>query len=177
MKKAIFLDRDGTLNPDPGYISRAEDFNLFPNIGSSLKKLKKAGYLLILITNQSGIARGLITVEQLNKIHNKLQQLLQADNVQLDAIYFCPHHPDFPDKDGISKCDCRKPSPGMIIQASKDFEVDLENSFMVGDKLSDINIALNANVKPVFIGKTLPRKMSGVPIFENFADASEWILQ
>lgn len=177
MKKAIFLDRDGTLNPDPGYISRPEDFNLFPQIGTSLKKLKNAGYLLILITNQSGIARGLISEKQLTQIHNKLQQLLKVDDVQLDAIYFCPHHPDFPDKDGVSKCNCRKPNPGLIIQASNDFDVDLDNSYMVGDKLSDINIALNANVKPIFIGKSLPEGVSDIPIFKKIPDAVEWILQ
>ena len=177
MKKAIFLDRDGTLNPDPGYISNPDDFTLFPKIGSALKQLKDKGYLLILITNQSGIARGLITPEQLDSIHEKLQLLLKQDNAQLDAIYYCPHHPDFPDKHGVSICNCRKPAPGMILKAAKDMNIDIKNSFMIGDKASDINIALNSGVTPIFIGQTLPNNISDVVIFPNLPDATNWILR
>jgi len=176
LNKAIFLDRDGTLNPDPGYISNPDDFELFPDVPESLKQLREAGYLLILITNQSGIARGMITIEQLECIHNKLASLLQKHDVKLDAIYYCPHHPDFPDAKGISECNCRKPKPGLISKALIEWNIDIENSFMIGDKKSDINIGLNTGAKPIFIGKSLPEGFKNIPYFNNFSEATNWIL-
>ena len=113
MNKAVFLDRDGTLNPDPGYISDPKDFNLYEGVGENLLRLKKAGYLLILITNQSGISRGLISEKQLEAVHAKLQKLLTEKGAKLDGIYYCPHHPNHPYK-GVSDCNCRKPKPEMI---------------------------------------------------------------
>lgn len=176
LKKAIFLDRDGTLNPDPGYISNPDDFNLFPGVGESLKKLKDAGYLLILITNQSGIARGLISTEQLNSIHRKLSIILNKYEVKLDAIYYCPHHPDFPDSKGIAECNCRKPKPGLILKALADWNIDVESSYMLGDKLSDINTGINSGIKPVFIGNSLPEGIKNIPCFKTFPEAANWVL-
>jgi heptosyltransferase-2 len=150
MRKAVFLDRDGTLNPDPGYISNPRDFNLFPGVPQALARLKKSGYLLVLLTNQSGIARGLISQQQLELVHQKLQDLLASADAELDAIYFCPHHPDFP-LNGVAECDCRKPKPGMVLQAVKDFDIDLENSYVIGDRRKDIQTALNAGSRPICI--------------------------
>lgn len=175
MNKAIFLDRDGTLNPDPGYISDPKDYELYDGVTEALLKLQQAGYLLILITNQSGISRGLFTEKQLESVHNKMKDLLRKGGVTLDAIYYCPHHPEHP-YNGISDCDCRKPKPGMILKAIKDFNVDKEKSFMIGDRTSDIKIGLNSGVKPVCISEKQFDGYESIPTFSNLSQAANWIL-
>ncbi len=175
MNKAIFLDRDGTLNPDPGYISNPDDYELYDGVKEALAKLKKAGYLLILITNQSGISRGLFTEEQLDKVHNKMKRLLKEGSVTLDAIYYCPHHPDHPYK-GVSDCNCRKPKPGLILQAIKEFDIDVKKSYMIGDRTSDIKIGLASNVPPVCIAKTFFKDYENIPTFPTLLEAADWIL-
>lgn len=175
MNKAIFLDRDGTLNPDPGYISNPDDFNLFPGVTTALKRFQDAGYLLILITNQSGISRGLITEDQLEAIHSKLKRLLKADNVELTDIYYCPHHPEHPYK-GVSVCDCRKPAPGLILKALKEHNIDANASYMVGDRKSDIKIGINAKVKPILIGNSPIDGYENIPTFDSLQKAADFIL-
>ncbi|MBR4329182.1 MAG: HAD family hydrolase [Candidatus Riflebacteria bacterium] len=175
MNKAIFLDRDGTLNPDPGYISDPKDYELYDGVCEALVKLQEAGYMLILITNQSGISRGLISEEQLEAVHDKMKRLLKAGGVTLDAIYYCPHHPDHPYK-GIAECNCRKPKPGLILQAIKDHDIDVENSFMIGDRTSDIKIGLNSGVKPVCIAEKPFEGYESVPTFSNLSLAADWVL-
>lgn len=177
MNKAVFLDRDGTLNPDPGYISDPDTFNLFPGVGEALARLQHAGFLLILITNQSGIARGLITNEQLAAIHEKMQTQLNAAGARIDAIYHCPHHPDYPPVDGVSDCNCRKPRPGLIERALRDHKIDPASSYMVGDRSSDIKIALATAVKPIFIGPAPLPNYAEVATFPDLAAAATWILQ
>jgi D,D-heptose 1,7-bisphosphate phosphatase len=174
MNKAIFLDRDGTLNPDPGYIDHPDKFELFPDTVEALKKMVDAGFILVLVTNQSGIARGLITPEMLSAIHDKLEKLLAEGNVKLSGIYFCPHHPDFTYK-GVSVCKCRKPATGMIEMAKSDLDIDLEHSFLIGDRESDLRMALNAGVTPVFIGKELPQGFDKVISFISLNDAADWL--
>ena len=175
MNKAIFLDRDGTLNPDPGFISRPEDFNLFEGVTEALKKLKCAGYLLILITNQSGISRGLITEKQLEAVHNKLKRLLKEAGAELDGIYYCPHHPEHPYK-GISVCNCRKPAPGLILKAIEEHNIDSSRSYMIGDRKSDIKIGLNSNVQPIFICERPIEGYEKIPSFKNLMQAADYIL-
>lgn len=174
-RKAIFLDRDGTINPDPGYISNPDDFNLFDGVAESLAAIKKAGYLLILISNQSGIARKLITPEALDKIHEKLQKLLKPYDAEFDAIYFCPHHPDFP-YEGITDCNCRKPKPGMILQAIKDWGIDPSLSYMAGDRDSDIKAGIKSSVEPVLISKSPSEKYPETRHFQNMQDFVKWLL-
>lgn len=176
MKRAIFLDRDGTLNPDPGYISNPDDFELFPGVVEALKKLYSAGFLLVIVTNQSGLSRGLIKEEQLQSIHQKLKKILKISGIELAGIYYCPHHPDFTYIDGLADCECRKPKPGLIYKAIEELEIDPVDSFMIGDKLSDIEAAINAGVSPVFIGNNLPQKYRTVPNFLCLNDAADWIL-
>ena len=176
MQKAIFLDRDGTLNPDPGYIADPDDYELFPGVGEALASLKKAGYLLILITNQSGVSRGLISWQQLELIHQKLQNLLAASGAALDAIYVCPHHPDFSPVNGISVCDCRKPQPGLVLRAIKDFEVDIRSSFVIGDRSSDIKAALATGIQPIYIGSVPLPGYETVPTFSDLRNAAAWLL-
>lgn len=140
----IFLDRDGTLNPDPGYIRLPEQFDLFPGVAEALARLKRAGARLILVTNQSGIARGLVSVQDLNAVHRKLEDLLNAADASLDAIYFCPHHPD-------DQCFCRKPNPGMIHQASREQQIDLSRSCLIGDQTRDVELAKRVGVKSILV--------------------------
>ncbi len=175
MNKAIFLDRDGTLNPDPGYISSPKDYCLFEGVGEALAKLHNAGYLLILVTNQSGISRGLFTEKQLEAVHEKMNNLLGQFGVRLDAIYYCPHHPDFP-YNGVTECSCRKPKPGMILQALKDYNIDKENSFVIGDRTSDIKIGLSSGVSPVCIAVKPFKEFEEIPTFPTLSEAVDWIL-
>lgn len=140
----IFLDRDGTLNPDPGYIRSPDQFGLFPGVPEALAKLKRAGARLILITNQSGIARGYLSVADLDRIHAKLRRLLDAAGAPLDGIYVCPHHPD-------EGCGCRKPAAGMIEQAVREHAIDLSRSYVIGDHARDMELARRVGAKSIFV--------------------------
>ncbi|MGV9199902.1 MAG: D-glycero-beta-D-manno-heptose 1,7-bisphosphate 7-phosphatase [Promethearchaeia archaeon] len=131
--RAIFLDRDGVLNKEVNYLSDPAEFEFLEGSIEALKMLKTKGYLLIVITNQSGIARGYFTVKTLNKIHEKMERILKTHGIQLDDIYYCPHHPEF-----TGPCECRKPKPGMLLEARKKHDLNLKKSYLVGDTLSDI---------------------------------------
>ncbi len=144
--KAIFLDRDGVLNKEVGYLSNPEKFEFIEGSIEALKILKKKGFLLIVITNQAGIARGYYNEQTLAAIHDKMNLLLKEHNVILDDIYFCPHHPDF-----TGPCDCRKPKPGMILKAKEKYTINLDNSYLVGDTLNDIEAGIKANCKTVLV--------------------------
>lgn len=136
-QKAIFLDRDGTINKYVGFLRNIDDFELLPTVSEAVKLINQSGYLAIVVTNQPVIARGEVTFSELDEIHNKMETLLGRDGAYLDGIYFCPHHPDS-GFDGEVKelkcdCDCRKPKPGMLLQAAGDFNIDLTKSWMIGD--------------------------------------------
>ena len=133
-KTTIFLDRDGTLNYDTGYVTSPENLTLFPDVVESVARLNRSGSRLVLVTNQSAIARGFMTVDDLHLIHQKLQKELEVGGGWLDGIFFCPHHPE-------DACVCRKPSPGLIHQAVKELHVDTEQSYVVGDKHIDMALA------------------------------------
>ncbi|MBF0500938.1 MAG: HAD family hydrolase [Candidatus Riflebacteria bacterium] len=175
--RAIFLDRDGTLNPDPGYISRPEDFCLFPGVGENLLRLRNAGYLLILVTNQSGIARGLILPQSLCEIHSKLQTELGTVGAGFDRIYVCPHHPDFP-RWGKSECDCRKPASGLVLRAIADLDIDPARSFVIGDRKSDVRMGLAAGVFPILIGRKPEEEIEPgrYHLASTLESAVDWIL-
>ena len=136
-QKAIFLDRDGTINKYVGFLRNIDDFELLPNVAKAIKQINKSGYLAIVVTNQPVIARGEVTFAELDEIHNKMETLLGAEGAYLDGIYICPHHPDSGFEGEIKElkfdCNCRKPKPGMLLQAAKDFNIDLEQSYMIGD--------------------------------------------
>lgn len=150
--KAIFLDRDGTINPDYGYISDPSYFDLYSDVGINLKKLKNAGYLLILITNQSGIHRNLIKLENIIEIHKKMHRiLLDNHGFTFDGIYVCPHHPTISASKGLNLCLCRKPALGMIYQAVCDYKINLKKSVIIGDKYSDIKIGHVLNIKSILL--------------------------
>lgn len=172
LKKAIFLDRDGVLNKEVGYLSNPNDFVFLEGSIEALKILKQKDYLLIVITNQAAVARGFLTVETLQVIHNKMVKILKENKISLDDIYYCPHHPEF-----TGPCDCRKPNPGMILKAKLKFNIDIRNSYMVGDTLGDIETGKNARCKTVLVltgyGKEEIKKESSIipdMIFKNLKE-------
>lgn len=156
-QKAIFLDRDGTINKYVGFLRDIDDFELLPDVAEAIRSINDSGYLAIVVTNQPVIARGEMDVEQLNQIHNKMETLLGDAGAYLDAVYYCPHHPDkgFDGEIGALKidCACRKPKPGMLLRAAWDFNIDLNASWMVGDGRRDAECGRNAGSKTVLISK------------------------
>lgn len=145
MHKAIFIDRDGVINEDIGYIYRIEDIKIPKDVPQSLKKFKEMGFLLIVISNQPVIARGLATEEMIKNMNKEINNKIKTKSgVFIDRFYFCPHHPNANVEAYRKLCECRKPGTGMILQAAKDFDIDLKNSYMVGDRISDIIAGKNA---------------------------------
>lgn len=165
LRRAVFLDRDGTLNVDTGYISRPESVRLMPNAAEGARTLSEAGYTLIIVSNQSGIARGMLTTAQADVVDAKVLDLLRERGVRIEAIYRCPHLPDGQIAEFAVECDCRKPKPGMIAQAARDLGLDLERSWTVGDGLRDVEAGLAAGTRAVLISNggqdsgTEPRAM------------------
>jgi len=150
-QKAIFLDRDGTINKYVGFLRNIDDFELISGVSDAIKMINKAGYLVIVVTNQPVIARGEITWEELNEIHNKMETLLGREGAYLDDIFVCPHHPDSGFEGEIKElkfdCDCRKPKPGMILDAAKKYNIDLRESYMIGDSDNDVKAGEAAGCK------------------------------
>lgn len=155
-QKAIFLDRDGTLNKYVGFLNDIKQFELIDGVEEAIKKINSSGYLAIVITNQPVIARGELTFKGLQEIHDKMETLLGLRGSYLDAIYFCPHHPDSGYEGEVKElkkvCDCRKPKPGMLLQAAKDFNIDLNNSWMIGDSENDIMAGQAVGCKTILLG-------------------------
>lgn len=155
-QKAIFLDRDGTINKYVGFLRDINDFALIDGVAEAIKAINTSGYLAVIVTNQPVIARGEVTYEELNEIHNKMETLLGNQGAYLDAIYYCPHHPDS-GFDGEVKelkfdCDCRKPKPGLLLKAAEELNIDLSKSWMIGDSKNDIMAGKNAGCKTALIG-------------------------
>lgn len=142
MNKAFFLDRDGVVVKQVHYLCEPEKTELEKNVLSAVRTLHQKGYKVIVITNQSGVARGKFSMREVESVHQKIMELLAEGNEKIDAFYICPHHPDF---DG--ECDCRKPHPGLIYKAAEEHDIDLSESVMIGDKLSDVKCGINAGVK------------------------------
>jgi len=165
-KKAIFLDRDGVINrklPENRYVANQKEFELIPGVRAALKILSKLGYLLIVVTNQRGIARGLMDETQLNEVHRHMKTKLEERDILLDGIYFCPHDRD-------EGCNCRKPRPGMILEATTQFNIDLDQSFMVGDSDSDVAAAVSAGVRAIRISSEIdPQAYLTFPTLVDFA--------
>ncbi|HZC04581.1 MAG TPA: HAD family hydrolase [Ktedonobacterales bacterium] len=148
---ALFLDRDGTLTYPYHYPSRPEHLRLYPGIGEPLRTLQQAGFRLVVVTNQSGVARGFFTEADLARMHTRLQAMLWEHGVRLDAVYHCPHHPDGVVSGLSVRCDCRKPQPGMVLQAAGDLNLDLARSWFVGDILDDIEAGARAGCRTVLV--------------------------
>ncbi len=175
----VFLDRDGTLNYDPGYLKVAADLKLLAGVGPALARLKEAGAKLVVVTNQSGVGRGILTLKDLEAIHARLEGLLEQEGAALDAIYFCPHHPD----DG---CRCRKPNVGMVERAVSELQLDLRRSYLIGDRERDIQLAHRVGAKGILItAKVMDTQIldrlkveQAMPeaVAESMVEAVDWIL-
>mgnify|MGYP004523154997 FL=1 len=156
-QKAIFLDRDGTINKYVGFLRNIDEFELLPGVEEAIKEINESGYLAIVVTNQPVIARGEVTVEELNEIHKKLETELGYKGAYIDGLYYCPHHPHKGYEGEIPElkidCECRKPKPGMLLKAAKDFNIDLSKSWMIGDGENDVKAGKAAGCKTALIGE------------------------
>lgn len=154
MHRALLLDRDGVINIDRGYVSEPADFEFVPGVLELLWAAQTRGFLLIIVTNQSGIARGYFSYQRYAQLEDYMRNHLSAEGIDLAAVYVCPHHPDGSIPEFAINCDCRKPKPGLIRRAERDFNLDLQQSILVGDKESDIEAASLAGVGSAFLIST-----------------------
>jgi len=180
MNKAVFLDKDGTINEDTGYVSHYHDLKLLPHSAEAIKLLNEAGYKVIVISNQSGVARGYLGEDMLQTLNKTLQKKLLVKGAFVDEIYYCPHHAEhglFPYR---RECECRKPNIGLIKKAVKRHNIDLSKSFMVGDHSKDIEAGHKAGTKTVLVlsghGKESEMKIKPDHTTKDLLDAVKWIL-
>ena len=172
MNKALFLDRDGVINKEKNYLYKIEDFEFIDGVFETCKYFQDNGYLIIVITNQAGIARGKYTEDDYQILTDWMIKEFEKKDIKISKVYHCPHHPDF-----SGDCECRKPNPGMILQAKKDFNIDLSQSILVGDKNSDIEAGIKAGVKMNYLVETgygIEENKFEVRVLNNLKDALKW---
>jgi D-glycero-D-manno-heptose 1,7-bisphosphate phosphatase len=150
-RRAVFMDRDGTISEEVGYVNHPSRYRVFPYSAEAVRLLNEAGWLAILVTNQAGVARGYFTEDLIGEVHRRLEEELGRDGARLDAVYYCAHHPTVGEVPYRFDCDCRKPKPGLIRRAAAEFEIDLERSWMIGDRYSDIELARKAGTRAAFV--------------------------
>ena len=166
----VFIDRDGTISEEVGYINHPSRFQVYPWSGEAIRSLNLKGLKAIVVTNQAGVARGYFEEGLIHEVHQKLRDELNRSGAYLDAIYYCPHHPSSGNSPYRLDCDCRKPKPGMLLRAALEFEIDLKGSFMIGDRYSDIELAHNAGTKSIFV-------LSGYGLGEFEYHRQDWKVQ
>ena len=150
--RAVFLDRDGVLNRESAeFIKTVDEIDILPGVPAAIAKLNAAGYRTVVITNQSGIARGMYTEKTLDAIHARMTSELESEGARIDAVYYCPHHPEVGDVQYRIACECRKPRIGMLSRAAWEHKIDLSRSFVIGDKASDIKLAENAGMRSALV--------------------------
>ena len=180
-RKAIFLDRDGVINKEVDNLSQIEDFELLNGVAEAIRKLNQSEYLSIVVTNQPVIAKGFITEPDLNQIHKKMETLLGNSQAYLDEIYYCPHHPESGFAGEIKelkvRCNCRKPEPGMILKAANDYNIDLEDSWMIGDRGTDVLAGKRAGCKTVYLNPDLINQAQADFVFAGLLEAVNFILE
>ncbi|MDR7343126.1 D-glycero-D-manno-heptose 1,7-bisphosphate phosphatase [Pantoea alhagi] len=167
---AIFLDRDGTVNVDHGYVHEIDDFQFIDGVIEAMQELKKMGYALVLVTNQSGIARGMFSEDQFMQLTEWMDWSLADREVDLDGIYYCPHHPEAAVESYRQQCDCRKPQPGMLLSAMKELNIDMAASYMVGDKIDDVQAGKAAGVGTTVLVR------SGKPVTAEGENVADWVI-
>jgi D-glycero-D-manno-heptose 1,7-bisphosphate phosphatase len=150
-RRAVFIDRDGTISEEVGYVNHPSRYRVFPYAAEAIKQLNDSGWLAILVTNQAGVARGYFTEDVIGAVHTLLARELEGGGARLDAIYYCPHHPSVGDPPYRFDCDCRKPRPGLIRRAAVDLDIDIAASWMVGDRYSDTELARNAGARAALV--------------------------
>jgi D-glycero-D-manno-heptose 1,7-bisphosphate phosphatase len=182
LKRAVFLDRDGTINVEKEYLHRIEDFEFLPGAPQAIRRLNEAGLLVLVVTNQSGIGRGYYSAEEVETLHGHLQSQLNALGARIDGFYLCPHHPTEGVGDYRVACDCRKGEPGLLLRAAEDFGIDLASSWMVGDKAADIEAGVRAGCRPILVLTGYGRRErpvlagGGVAVCEDLMAATDLIL-
>jgi D-glycero-D-manno-heptose 1,7-bisphosphate phosphatase len=177
-RPCVFIDRDGTLNVEKHYLHRYEDWEWIPGSVETLARLRAAGFLTVVVTNQAGVARGYYDEAAIGRLHARVDQDLRAAGSGIDAYYYCPHHADH---GAVRDCACRKPAPGMLLAAQRDWNIALQDSWMVGDKLSDIEAGLAAGMRCILVRtgygqQEAARCPPGVAIAADFAQAGALIL-
>lgn len=150
-RRAVFLDRDGTINKEKEYLHRVEDFEFIPGAPEAIRLLNSAGFLVIVVTNQSGIGRGYYGEDAVRSLHRFMDRELARHGARVDAYYFCPHHPDRGIGEYRRECGCRKPLPGMLLKAADDFTIDMNASFIIGDKMADLEAGIAAGCRPILV--------------------------
>ncbi len=168
MKKAVFLDRDGVINYDSGFVHKIPDFKFIPRVSEALKQLQSAEYLLMIITNQSGIGRGYYTEQDFFNINDYMLKTLSDKGIQISKVYYCPHTPE-------TNCECRKPKTKFLDDAVKEFDLEIEKSWVIGDKISDFQIGKNAGCRTVLIDSEYLRDIQETK-FKDLFEATEYIL-
>jgi D-glycero-D-manno-heptose 1,7-bisphosphate phosphatase len=185
-KRAVFLDRDGTINKDVGYPNSYSMIDIFPSSFEAVKKINEAGFLAVVVTNQSGIGRGFIEEKNLHDLHQKMARAFGRHGARFDGIYYCPHYEDSDHPEYRGECTCRKPNPGMAKKAAQDLDVDLSLSYMIGDKVEDILFGKNIHSSPILVltgfgTKSLPQlREKGIEpayVANTLLEAVEWILK
>lgn len=183
--RAVFVDRDGTLIEDVGYLDRLDRLKLFPYTLDAIRLLNQGGYKVVVVTSQNGVAQGVLTEEFLGEAHAHLSRLCEAAGGKIEGYYYCPHSTHAAVERYRTECECRKPKPGMILAAARDHSLDLAQSFVVGDRWRDIEMGLAAGTKAVLVetgyGKTeagrRPSTIEPVPVSANLIEATSWILR
>ena len=178
-RPAVFLDRDGTLIREVGHLHRRNQIEVLPRVAEAIRLLRAGGFCLVVVTNQSAVARGLLTEEELGRIHEEMTARLEKAGAHLDGIYYCPHHPT--EGNGVYRraCDCRKPNAGMIVKAAADLALDLSRSYVVGDQDIDMELAERVGAKGVRIAEEGTKDDSAVlkhPVVADLWQAAQWIL-
>ena len=178
--RAVFLDRDGTINKDIGFVYKKEDYERLPGVIEGLRILTKLGFKLVVITSQGGVARGFYKEEDVHGFHDAIIKDLEEHGINISAFYFCPHHPT----EGIGTykvvCECRKPKTGMMDKAAKELEINKKKSYMIGDRDIDIKMGKSAGCTTIFVKTGTNKKLEGVTAgyeAEDLQDAANWIKQ
>jgi D-glycero-D-manno-heptose 1,7-bisphosphate phosphatase len=171
MKKAIFLDRDGTITADKGFVHKKEDLELLAGAAEAIKLANRHGFLVVVVTNQSGVARGLFTEEEVKTFNAQLAQILAEQEARIDAFYYCPHHPQALLSTYRKVCDCRKPAPGLVLKAAREMGIDLSRSWTVGDNPRDVEAGRLAGCSTILLGKDVKNLLEAIQmIVSGFAN-------
>jgi D-glycero-D-manno-heptose 1,7-bisphosphate phosphatase len=187
MKPAVFLDRDGTLNEQMGYINHVARFILLPRAAEAIRILKRSGYLVIVVSNQSGVARGYFPIQLVEEVHRHMQAQLAKQGAAVDGVFFCPHHPHGSVAEYRVDCECRKPKTGLIAKACEHFDIDMSRSYVVGDRYTDLEMAFRSELQGVLVRTGYGRGeieyvLPGRPrrprhVARDLLDAARWIIK
>ncbi len=185
-QRCVFLDRDGTINEEVNYLSRPEQLHLIPGAAAAIKLLNQSGYKVVVVTNQAGVARGYFTEQTVREVHEALEKMLGEQGAAVDAIYYCPHHPAAGAGVYRQDCNCRKPNPGMLERAARELDIDLTASFVIGDKISDLEAGLAVGCRNILVhtgyGLESRNEFSGAAwkpeyVADDLLEAARWILK